>query len=259
MRLNNIDAYTGLSSPIHQWLPTTKLMGLVALIFGFATVQQLWLVPYMVAMALGLFLLSRLPGHFLRSRLRYPGLFLLGVVVALPFLSGETVLWQWGVLTLRQEGTLMMLLVAGRFFSIITVGIVLLGTTPFLTLVGAMRSLGLPPILADMTLLAYRYLFDIADQLAQLKQAMRLRGFRPTRTGHTWQQIAAVTGTLLIRSYEQSERVYKAMRLRGYGMSPVAPMRGKHRVGSAWGTWQDMAGLVGCVAIAGGLVIAQWI
>ena len=33
-----------------------------------------------------------------------------------------------------------------------------------------------------------------------------------------------LTGNLLIRSYEQSERVYKAMRLRGYGQSrQVAP------------------------------------
>ncbi|MEM9908311.1 MAG: cobalt ECF transporter T component CbiQ [Cyanobacteria bacterium P01_D01_bin.44] len=258
MRLN-IDAYAGLTSPIHQWLPTMKLMGLVALIFGFATVQQLWLVPYMVAVALGLFWLSQLPGHFLRSRLRYPGLFLLGVVIALPFLSGQTVLWHWGILTLRQEGVLTMLLVAGRFFSIITVGIVLLGTTPFLTLISAMRSLGLPPILADMTLLAYRYLFDISDQLTQLKQAMRLRGFGPTQTRRTWQQLAAVTGTLLIRSYEHSERVYKAMRLRGYGMSSVAPIRHKHWVGSPWGTWQDMAGLASCVAIAMALILAQWI
>lgn len=258
MRLN-VDAYVGLASPIHQWLPTTKLIGLVILIFGFATVQQLWLVPYMVAVALGLFLLSRLPGHFLRSRLRYPGLFLLGVVIALPFLSGETVLWQWGFLSLRQEGILAMLLVAGRFFSIITVGIVLLGTTPFLTLVSAMRSLGLPPILADMTLLAYRYLFDISDQLAQLKQAMRLRGFRSTQTGRTWQQLAAVTGTLLIRSYEQSERVYKAMRLRGYGVAPVAPVKNKHSVVSPGGTWQDLAGAVSCVVIAIALMIVQWI
>jgi cobalt/nickel transport system permease protein len=59
---------------------------------------------------------------------------------------------------------------------------------------------------------------------ATMQQAMRLRGFR-SHSRSKWfrrsdlQQFATLTGTLLIRSYEQSERVYKAMQLRGYGSS----------------------------------------
>jgi len=30
-------------------------------------------------------------------------------------------------------------------------------------------------------------------------------------------------GTLLVRSYERSERVYQALRLRGYGRAPLLP------------------------------------
>ncbi|NEP16078.1 MAG: cobalt ECF transporter T component CbiQ [Leptolyngbya sp. SIO4C1] len=251
MRLT-IDTYSQQSSAVHRWAPAAKLVGLITLIFGFAAVRQLWLVPYMIGTTAGLYALSRLPLSFLRSRLRYPGLFLVGVVVALPLFSGETVLWQWGLLSLRQEGLLTMLLVAGRFLSILTVGIVLLGTTPFLTLIKAMQSLGLPSILADMTLLAYRYLFDIASQLSQMRQAMRLRGFYSRRAN--WQQIAAVMGTLLIRSYEQSERVYKAMRLRGYGTRELQTDQA-----ALWGTTGDRLGLALCAAIALSIVIVQWL
>ena len=219
---------------------------------GFASVQRIQLVPLCLLVTAILYGLSGLPGSFLRSRLRYPGLFLLGLVIALPLLSGDTVLWQWGPLAIRQEGLLAMGLIAGRFLSIITLGMLLLGTTPLLVLIDSLVSLGLPPLLAEMTLLSYRYLFDMADQLAYLRQAMRLRGFHPRGNRQSWQQLAAVMGTLLVRSYEQSERVYKAMRLRGYGQgrSPNTQIRG-------WGQPTDLVAIGLCATIALALVGIQ--
>jgi cobalt/nickel transport system permease protein len=79
--------------------------------------------------------LSQLPLTFLRQRLSYPGLFILAVVIVLPLTSGDTVLWQWGWLTLRQEGMEAMTLIVCRFLSILTIGFILLGTTPFLTII----------------------------------------------------------------------------------------------------------------------------
>ena len=67
-----------------------------------------------------------------------------------------------------------------------------------------------------------------------------------------WQQLAAVMGTLLVRSYEQSERVYKAMRLRGYGQgrSPNTQIRG-------WGQPTDLVAIGLCATIALALVGIQ--
>jgi cobalt/nickel transport system permease protein len=103
--------------------------------------------------------------------------------------------------------------------AILITGFILLGTTPFLDILKALRSLGLPSLLTDMTLLTYRYLYDIAEQLATMQQAMGLRGYgyRRQTTRQRWRWLAALLGTLLLRSYERSQRVYKAMRLRGYG------------------------------------------
>lgn len=251
MRLT-LDTYANLHSPLHHWQPRAKLVGLGLLILGFATVQRVQLVPICMLATAVLYGISGLPWSFLRSRLRYPGLFLLGMVIALPLLSGSTVLWQWGPLAIRQEGLMAMGLIAGRFFSIVTVGMVLLGTTPLLTLVETLVSLGLPPILAEMALLAYRYLFDIAEQLEHLQQAMRLRGFQPRGNYQSWQQLAAVTGTLLVRSYEQSERVYKAMRLRGYGnhRSRLSQIRG-------WGRLSDLVAIGLCATISLSLIGLQ--
>ena len=223
MAFASLDAYVYGSSIIHRWRPALKLVSLLLLMFAFATVHQLVLLLPMVGMTAVLYGLSRLPLKFLRQRLSYPGLFILAVVVLLPLTAGETVLWQWGWFSLRKEGIEAMVLVVCRFVSILTIGFILLGTTPFLTIIQTMRSLGLPVILADMTLLAYRYLYEIADTLSTMQQAMRLRGFGYDKkrwfriSTRMVQQLATLTGSLLIRSYEQSERVYKAMRLRGYG------------------------------------------
>ncbi|MEM7793433.1 MAG: cobalt ECF transporter T component CbiQ [Cyanobacteria bacterium P01_C01_bin.118] len=251
MRLT-LDTYAGLQSPLHRWWPRSKLVGLGILMLGFASVQQIQLVPICLGVTIVLYGLSGLPWSFLRSRLRYPGLFLLGLVIALPLLSGSTILWQWGPVAIRQEGLLAMGLIAGRFLSIVTLGMLLLGTTPLLTLIDSMVSLGLPSLLAEMTLLSYRYLFDMADQLANLRQAMRLRGFHPQGNRQSWQQLAAVIGTLLLRSYEQSERVYKAMRLRGYGHRDTST---KQITG--WGQPADLAAIGLCATIALALIGLQ--
>ncbi|ASC71129.1 Cobalt transport protein [Halomicronema hongdechloris C2206] len=242
----SLDAYTRLESPIHRWQPRLKLVGLVALIFAFAGVRQWVLVLPMVVITLLLYGLSRLPLRFLLQRLHYPGMFILAVVLVLPFASGDTVLWQWGWLSLYWEGVLTMGLVVCRFLAILTTGFILLGTTPFLSLIQALRSLGLPALLADMTLLAYRYLYDIADTLTTMQQAMRLRGLGRSQRKSSWlrldmrlmRQLASLTGSLLIRSYERSERVYKAMRLRGYGVSTRRPAAGMPSVDgySYWAT-----------------------
>lgn len=227
-----IDAYAHLDSFIHRWNPKQKLMALTALIFAFAMVETLTLVPVMFAVTVVLYALSKLPLSFLHYRLRYPGFFLLGIVLLLPWLSGDTILWQWNWLSLRSEGIFAVALITSRFLCILTVGLVLLGTMPFLTTIKAMRSFGLPHLLADMTLLTYRYLYDVASNLGTMRRAMRLRGFgysAPSRTqrrrlalipsGRELHLLASLTGSLFIRSYEQSEHIYKSMKLRGYGQA----------------------------------------
>lgn len=211
------------ASPIHLWAPRQKLISLVALLFALATIRHHLLLVPVVIITVWLYWLSGLPLGFLLQRLHYPGLFILAVVLLLPFTVGETVLAQWGPISLRREGMETMVLIAGRFASILTIGFILFGTTPFLAMVKAMRNLGLPPLMADMTLLAYRYLYEISDMLDTMGKAMQLRGMgqRQGWSGQrrSFQQWAFLVGNLLLRSYEQSERVYKAMALRGYGQA----------------------------------------
>jgi cobalt/nickel transport system permease protein len=246
-----LDEHAYLDSPLHRWEPRYKFVGLIVLIFAFSFVQDLRLLPVMLAVTLALYAASRMPLLFLLGRLRAPGFFLLILAILLPFLSGSTVIARIGPLALRQEGTLALLLVVAKFVSILTISLVLFGTAPFLTTIKAMRALGLPTILTDMMLLSYRYLYEIGDDLETMEKAMGLRGFRVRRlSGRALGVLASLAGTLLVHSYEQSERVYKAMVLRGYGRAarPRDEFEARPR---------DAALLGGVLLIAAGFAVAE--
>lgn len=246
-----LDRHADLDSPLHRWDPRCKLAGLVALIFALSFVQDLRLLPVVLGIALILYAVSRMPASALLARLRAPGLFLLATALLLPFFSGSTVLWRVGPVAVRREGCLALLSILVRFSSIVTVGLVLFGTAPFATTVRAMRALGLPAVLVDMTFLSYRYLHEIGDDLHVSETAMRLRGFRLRRLdGRALGVLASLVGTLLVRSYERSERVYKAMVLRGYGRAP-------RREDAFRATGGDRVALAGVLLLGAGVVAAQ--
>ena len=217
----NLDQYANLDSPIHRWKQSSKLVAMLALIFAFAFVKQLILLPAMVIVTAIFYALSRLPLSFFLSRLQYPGFFLIAVVLFLPFLAGEKVIFSLAMLTIKEEGCLAVVLITTRFICILTISLVLFGSAPFLTTIKAMQSLGLSQIIIDMMLLSYRYLEELDKTLTNMQRAIRLRGFQGKGLSlRNLNILAKLAGNLLVRSYDQSKRVYQAMILRGYGNIP---------------------------------------
>ena len=216
-----LDEYSYLNSWIHSWQIKPKFLALTSLIFAFAFVQKLVLLPVIILLTISLYLSSKLPLNFLLSRLRYPGIFIVAVVILLPFLAGKTVILSWGWLQVKEEGCLLVILIVSRFICTLTTTLVLFGTAPFLTILKTLRELGLSPIIGDMMLLTYRYLEELGDRLITMQRALQLRGFRFNAfSRRNLQIIASLMGSLLVRSYEDSILVYQAMILRGYGHQP---------------------------------------
>jgi len=246
-----LDEHAQMDSPLHRWEPRCKLIGLMSLIFAFSYVRDLRLLPVMLATTAALYATSRLPISFLSKRLRAPGAFLIIAALLLPFYSGSIVLWRIGPLALRQEGCLQMVSLVVRFVSILTTGLLLFGTGPFLMSVKAMRALGLPSLLADMTLFSYRYIYVIGDDLETMETAMGLRGFRLRHPGgRALTTLASLAGSILVRSYERSERVHKAMILRGYGQAS------RPRMESTISAYDAIA-LVAVLILAAGFVVME--
>lgn len=86
----------------------------------------------------------------------------------------------------------------------------------------ALRALRLPAVLVAVLSFAYRYLFVLTDEAQRMLRARECRAAaapgRPAGRSIAWR--AAVTGqmagTLFLRAYERSERIYVAMLCRGF-------------------------------------------
>ena len=221
-----LDRYAYLDSPFHRWQQGYKLVGLLSLIFAFAFIQNISLLPVIIVITSICFIVSEIPFSFLIKRLRYPGWFIFALVVLLPFVSGTTPIFTLGYLTIKAEGCWQAILISVRFFCILTMSLILFGTAPFLNSIKAMQSLGLPRVMVDMTLLSYRYLEELGEMLLTMQRAMKLRGFQPHSFDRRNLKIfAQLTGSILVRSYDRSLRIYQAMILRGYGSKAIYKKR----------------------------------
>ncbi|HSG84833.1 MAG TPA: cobalt ECF transporter T component CbiQ [Candidatus Limnocylindrales bacterium] len=94
-------------------------------------------------------------------------------------------------------------------------------TTPFHDLVDGLRELRVPRILIAIIGFMYRYLAVMADEAGRMMRARAARSAAPRGGGGgtlAWR--ASVTGrmvgSLFLRSYERSERVFAAMQARGF-------------------------------------------
>ena len=87
-------------------------------------------------------------------------------------------------------------------------------TTPLPALLAALRWYRVPALLVEIGMLMYRYLFLFVEEAGRMRQAQRLRGPRVS-----WSRamggFSRLGANLLIRSYDRSQRVYDAQRLRG--------------------------------------------
>jgi len=246
-----IDEYANLNSPLHRWDARYRLVGLIILVFAFSFIRDLRLLLAMVLVTAVIYIISGLPARFILRWLRFPSFIILVIVLTLPFLSGEQIIASLGSLALRQEGLLAALLISVRFACIVTVGITLLSTTSLINSIKAMRALGLPLIMADMALLTFRYLHELGQDLSRMLTSMRLRGFHQRHfSPGRLRTFAWLSGSLLVRSYERSEWVYRAMILRGYGQSSRPP--GEYQACPA-----DALTLGAVVLIAAALVVGD--
>ena len=74
----------------------------------------------------------------------------------------------------------------------------------------------MPGLLVHLTLLSYRYVGLLAGELARVRVALRVRGYRNRATRHSYRTVAHVAAGLLVRGHDRAERVGQAMRSRGF-------------------------------------------
>jgi cobalt/nickel transport system permease protein len=150
------------------------------------------------------------------------------VLVALPLLftrPGEPLLTlELGPLslTITDAGLRDVLSIMLKSWLSVQAALLLSYTTPFSSLVDGLRGLRVPAIIVNIISFMYRYLAVLADEAGRMSRARQARSATAAdgRSGGslTWRArvTGAMVGSLFIRSYERSERVYAAMLARGF-------------------------------------------
>ncbi|MCJ7710984.1 MAG: cobalt ECF transporter T component CbiQ, partial [Chloroflexi bacterium] len=157
-----------------------------------------------------------------------------GAVVALPFALAafpliftvqEQIITTVSIgpldLTISAEGLRRFLtIMAGSWLSV-QVALLLAFTTPFHDLIDALRELRLPRILVSIISFMYRYMAVLTDEGSRMLRARDSRSaLGAGRGGGSIRWRATVTGrmvgSLFLRAYERSERIYAAMQARGF-------------------------------------------
>jgi cobalt/nickel transport system permease protein len=164
------------------------------------------------------------------------------IALSIPFTHGGQTLWsmqlgRWTLAVTDQGLIAWTSLVVKAWLSVLVSGL-LVATTPFPALLKAMQALYVPRILVTIISFMYRYLFVLVDEAMRLQTARLARSAGGARAGGTvfWRikVLGGMIGSLFIRSYERSERIYHAMLSRGYDGQWPSLTQSKWRPQDTW-------------------------
>jgi cobalt/nickel transport system permease protein len=204
-------------SPLARRDPRWRLAALAVAIFGVAFLRQFGPAAAALGLALTLALVGRVPGRWYRTRVGVLLVALVPFLAVVPFTvdRGDR-LWEWHFLHVTDAGLVVAATLAMKMLALVTLALTLLATAPLNVTLAAAGRLGVPRLLVHLTLLTYRYVFLLLDELNRLRIALRVRGFRNAMTAHAYRTVGQVTGTLLVRGADRADRVAQAMRCRGF-------------------------------------------
>lgn len=211
-----IDRYAHLSTPLQRWDPRIKIASLAVLILSMAVIKTLPMALSALGLALLLIGISRLPWHFVSHGLTGVIVFLLPFFLILPLTYPGTSETQILGLSFAWEGLRLATLIFVKAISIVLISFAIFGSSRFDISMIAMQHLKCPKIFIQMVLFTYRYTYTFLDEMQRMRTSMSARGFIPKTNMYTLHTFGNFIGTLLVRSFERTERVYKAMLSKGY-------------------------------------------
>jgi cobalt/nickel transport system permease protein len=212
----------GGTSLLHRWDVRCKIVTILAYSFIIASLSHM--MPAMVAIDISLVILviTKVSVARVLSRLLaitgFVGMFLVIMPFSVPMHPGDTVLVFDGVnwLPFNMRGFLLAVTIAAKAVAIAMLMEPLLSTAPLSVTLHGLSRLGAPEMVGQMVLLSYRYLHVFRHEARRMSSGMQVRGFRKRTDLETLRAVANFLGMLFVRSFERTERVFDAMRARGY-------------------------------------------
>jgi cobalt/nickel transport system permease protein len=214
--------YLERASPVHRLAPEVKVAATLAFTIAVVSTprEAFWAFGGYAVLIVLVATIARVPAGWLARRTTIEAPFV-ALAVALPFLAGgETV--TWAGLTLSVEGVLGGWNIVAKATLGLLASLLLVATTQVRDLVLGLDRLRCPAAITQIATFMLRYLDVLVAEAARMRIARISRGDDPR---FLWQVrgFAAGLGALFLRAYERGERVWLAMRSRGYtGRMPAA-------------------------------------
>ena len=201
---------------IHRTDPRCRVAAAALLCFVIALGQNPPMLWTGLALSVILVLWARLNLVPVFRRLLVIWGFLLFLWAILPFTYEGEVVWRIGKLGITRQGIDLCTAISIKSNAILLVFIALITTMNFSTLGYTLNFFKIPEKLVHLLLLTYRYIFVIEQEYRRLARAAKLRSFRPGTNMHTYQTYAYLCGMLFVRASARAQRVYNAMKCRGF-------------------------------------------
>lgn len=212
----DIDRFAHLETSIHRWDPRVKVLSLGIFMFGVATLKSLPLVLIALIMAMVFLKITDLPFHFIAQGLKWVVFFIAPFFFIMPFsYPGEAAFYIWKI-PFAWEGLRLATLIFIKAIAIVMTTYAIFGSARFDISMIALQHLKCPKVIVQMLLFTYRYIFVFVEEMKRMDTAMRCRGFVMKTDLNTLYVMGNFVGTLLVRSFERTTRVYKAMLSKGY-------------------------------------------
>ncbi len=222
-----IGKYIPTNSIIHRMDPRSKLL----LIFGFVIViflaNNIETYALLIAYTITITLLTRVPFSYILTGLKPIIMIIFFTFLLHIFMTKEgAVLFQWGWITIYEEGLKQGIFISIRFFLLVVMTSLLTLTTTPIEVTDGMESLLQPfkrfslPVheLALMMSISLRFIPTLMQELEKIMKAQMARGAEFT-SGPIWKRLNAVIPLLVplfINSFRRAEELANAMEARGY-------------------------------------------
>jgi cobalt/nickel transport system permease protein len=212
--LDRLDRLARLESPVHRVDPRAKVITTgvyIVCVVSCGKYELLGLLPFAlfpVALAAD----GGLPLGFLAKLLLVASPFALVMGAFNPLFDQEVVGYVGSVAV--TGGWVSYASIILRFLLTVAAALVLTATTSFTGVCLALEKLKVPDVLVTQLLLLFRYIFVLGDEAGRMGQARRLRSFG--RRGMGWRIYGQMLGQLLLRAFARAQRIYLAMKCRGF-------------------------------------------
>lgn len=214
LEFREIDALSGLSSPVHGLSPLAKLIVTILYIFTVISFNKydlsglfvLILYPVVMYSLAGISLFTGL----FRLRFILPLLVFIGIFN--PLLDRKTAFYAGGLAISYGMISMVSLMLKGVLS--LMASFILIATTKIDGICLALRQLKVPSVIVSLVLLTYRYIFVLMDELSIMVTAYKLRA--PGQKGIYHGAWGSFLGQLLLRSMDRAGELYFAMELRAF-------------------------------------------